>query len=203
MRIAVCKSNKHYLNTLKLMIYRYAEKMKIEILTECYLCGKDMLASGNRFNIVFLDYNLAGEKGLQIAKAIRKFDSLCLIVFIGSDTCFAGDIVKVYPSDYLTYPINEAKVFGVLDEYFCKRGIKYPLLIKSGEDIVCLNTSEIVYLEASNKHCVVHLKEKSLNCNKTMACVYDQLPKILFLKINRAFVINSGYINRFNKGHLR
>jgi len=198
MRIAVYNENKNYLLQLKQIIYRYAEKYKLDVLVECFNCGKDLLASKNRYHIVFLDYCGENCEGLKIANMMMKIDNFCTIVFSGCESCFSNDIFTVSVRGFLTYPIKENEVCGVLSNYFSKKINGHPLLIKSGQDTVCLKTNEIVYIEANNKHCVVHLGEKSICCNKTMANVYEELPKMLFLKINRANVINSEYINRFN-----
>ncbi len=198
MRVAVCDGNGINRNSLKLMIYRYAERLKIDAVAEEYLCGNDMLASGKRYNMVFLDYNAEILNGMAVSRLLREGDCFCSIIFTSSENRFRNDIFKVSPSGFLTYPIKERDVVLLLDDYFRKKINGYPMLIKSGADTVCLNTNEIVYLEADNKHCVVHLKEKNLNCSRTMGSVYEVLPKVSFLKINRAFVINSEYINSFN-----
>ena len=65
-------------------------------------------------------------------------------------------------------------------------------------DRVCINTSEIVYLEANNKNCFINLQTEQIRCNTTMARVYSVVPKNHFLKINRAYIVNSDYVNKYN-----
>ncbi len=202
MRIAICNRNRRYLDSLKLMLYRYAEKKRLEIAVECYYCGKDMLATKNRYNIVFLEYDAYSVNGLETAKTLRESDCFCSIIFIGNKNRFCNSIFKVSPSGFLTYPIDESEVVSVLDDCFRKKINGYPLLIKSSEDTVCLNSNEIFYIEANNKHCIISLGKKCINCNQTMGKLYEQLPKMVFLKINRANVINSEYINSFNAGEV-
>jgi len=56
----------------------------------------------------------------------------------------------------------------------------------------------ILYLEANNKYCYIHLENETILCKKTMARVFDALPKIYFQKINRAFIVNLNAINKYN-----
>ena len=198
MRIAIFNKNKNCLRQLKEIVYRYAEKFKIDISVECFICGKDLLASKNRYHIVFLDYGTENNSGLKTAVRLNEKDCFCSIIFTGFNKCFDNNVFAVHLTGCLTYPIKESEVVCVLDNYFRKRKNGYPLLIKSGTDTVCRNVNEIVYIEANNKHCVVHLGQESIDCNNTMANVYETLPKRLFLKINRSNVINSEYINKFN-----
>ena len=201
MRIAIYNENELCLWLLKQIIYRYASKYRMDIFIECFSCGKELLASKNRYHIVFLDYGQKAQ-GLWIASKLMELDGFCTIIFTGDENCFDNNIFSVPVMGFLTYPIKEDEVNFVLSNYFNKKINGRPLLIKSGMDTVCLKTNEIVYIEADNKHCVVHLGEKSIKCNKTMANVYEALPKTHFLKINRAYVINPEYINRFNSNEV-
>ncbi len=198
MRFAIYNKNKNYLRQLKQIIYRYAEKYRLDVLIECFENGKDLLASKNRYHIVFLDYDFKCGEGLKIANELTEKYSYCSIIFTGRKGCFDNNIFTVPLNGYLIYPIEDDDVFFTLDNYFRKRKNGYPLLIKSGVDTVCLNINAIIYLEADNKHCRVHLWEETINCSQTMAALYNGLPKRLFLKINRYTVVNSEYVDRFN-----
>jgi len=194
----LCNRNKKILEKLKLIIYRYAEQMRIEIVVDCYYYGEDILMSGIEYNIIFIDYFLYGKNGLEIAKELRTAGCQSAIVFTSNSTHFVLESFSVSPQAFLLSPVKEDKLLCVLNDYFKKKGADYPLWIKSGLDTVCLNTSEIVYLEANNKHCFVNLNTECIQCNRTMARVYKEMPKNHFLKINRAFIVNLDYVNKYN-----
>ena len=95
-------------------------------------------------------------------------------------------------------PLKEDEIYTVLDEFFKEYSNNYPLWIKCGEETVSLNVKDIFYLEANNKHCIVHLTNEELDCNKTMARVSGVLPKNRFTKINRAYIVNFECIKKYN-----
>ena len=198
MKIAVCNADDIFLSEIKRQIYRYSENRKIELFVDCYFSGEDLLNGGGKYNLIFLGYSLKGKNGLEIAREIRKNNDDVSIIFTSENTDFVLEAFKVEAYRFLVYPLSEETVFGVMDEYFEKFGFDYPIWIKSNEDIICLNTSEIFYLEADNKHCLVHLKDCVLPCKRTMARVYNVVPKNHFIKINRAFVVNFDYIEKYN-----
>jgi len=198
MRIAICNGNGDLVKILKRMMYTYAEIKRIEITVDCYLCGEKLLSSGKKYEIIFLGGELSGINGIKTAELIRKKDKLCAIILSGPDQKYVLEAFKVKAFRYLIEPVKQSEVFCVLDEYFEDGGKNRTLLIKSGIDTICINTDEIVYVEADNKHCYVHLCDESHRCNWTMARVYNSLPKNLFLKINRAFVVNVDFVNRYN-----
>ena len=198
MRIALCNKYKKTLNNLKLIIYEYAERMRVEAVVDYYYYGEDIFTSGISYNMIFIDYFLYGKNGLEIAKELRASGCQSAIIFTCNSTHFVLEAFKVNPQAFLLTPVDKTKIFCVLDEYFEKKGVDYHLLVKSGEDTICLNTSQIIYLEADNKHCFVNLESERIRCNKTMARIYEEMPKNHFLKINRAYVINSNYVNKYN-----
>lgn len=202
MRIAVCNRDILILEKIKNMIYLYARRLKLDLSVECFSSGEEFLLEHKKYNIVFLGYFLNGADGLEIAKKIRKENFSCFIIFISEKTDFVFEAFKVNPYRFLVLPITEKEFFCALDDFFKDFGLDYPLWIKCGEDTVCINTSEIIYLEASNKHCLINLKNEDISCNKTMAKVYDVLPKNHFIKINRAYIINLNYVSKYNRDNV-
>lgn len=202
MRIAVCDSDIAFMKKLKYIIYCYAEQMKIDLVVECFANGEIMLACKERYNIVFIGDCLDGLGGLEIAKKIRNRNNFSAIIFMSRNTDFVFEAFKVKPYRFLVLPISDKEIITVLDDFFEEFGFGFPVCIKSGEDTFCLNTSDIVYLEANNKHSIIHLSKENIACNKTMAKVYEMLPKNHFLKINRAYIINSDYVFKYNSDYV-
>ena len=152
-----------------------------------------------KYHLIFLGELLADSSGLDTANNLREYNSFSSIVFISKSTELVFKSLKVNPYSFLTTPVDEISVSSLLDEFFEKFGCNYPLWIKSRNDTVCLNTNEIFFLEANNKHCFIHLNNQTLSCNHTMAKVYSVLPKNYFLKINRAFIVNIDYVSAYNR----
>lgn len=198
MRIAICDIDKAFLSHLKKIVYRYAELNRLDIVADCYLSGESVLDRSTYYNIIFLGYELVGMNGLETAVKLRENKINSSIIFISDYTDFVFDAFKVEAFRFLPKASDETELFAVLDDFFGKLGHDYPLWIKSEDDVVCLNTGDIYYVEADNKHCRIHLKDEVLSCNRTMARVYNVLPQNHFSKTNRAFVVNLNHISRYN-----
>lgn len=198
MRIAVCDKEIGFAKDIKNTIYQYAESHRLDIVVDCYSYGEALLCSNVRYNLIFIGYELLDQKGIETAKTIRTSDSCSLIVFISSNTDFVFETFKVNTYRFLVPPVNNEEIYSLLDDFFNKFGNDYPLWIKSGEETFCLNSRDIYYVEADNKHCVIHLQKESLPCNRTMARVSDVLPRNHFLKINRAYIVNLNHIIKYN-----
>lgn len=202
MRIAICDINKDFVIKLKRAIYHYADINRFDIVVDCYISGEKLLESKEIYSLIFLEYKLAGINGLETAKIIKNTYQNSTIIFMSRDTSFVFEAFKVSPFRFLKKPINHVHFTEALDSYFKKIGKNCSLWIKNYDHTICLSTEEVLFLEADNKHCYVHLKNESLKCNKTMARVFEVLPKSHFSKINRAFVVNLDYITDYSHEEL-
>lgn len=203
MRIALCDSDTESIKRHKQMIYKYANLHRMEILVEEYCSGIDLLTCRKNYALVILDYHTATLNGLETAMLLRKSNNSCAIVFLTAYTGFIFESFKVNPYRFLVKPIDEKLLFKLLDDFFETRTADRTLWIKDGDNTVCLNTDDIFYLEADNKHCIIGLRSKRIHCRKTMAHVYGELPKNHFCKINRAYIVNFKYISGYNSDIIR
>lgn len=198
MRIALCDTDISNIKTTKQMIYKYANLHKLEVLVDVYLSAEELLFSDVRYSMLLIEYRAKKIDGLETAKLLRCRGITGAIVFFCACAGSILDSFKVNPYRFLLKPMAEEKLFPVLDDFFAAYGSDFPLWIKNGDDTVCLNTGEILYLEAANKHCYINLKNERLLCRKTMARVFAALPHGHFLKINRAFIVNLNYVTAYN-----
>lgn len=199
MRIALCDCDITFIEKIKRIIYNYAELFRIDIVADCYDSGENLLNSKINYDMIFLGYKLYGINGFKTAEILRRINSNATIIFISEYTDFIFDSFKVNPYRFLVKPISSDTVFEVLNDYFEEFGTDYSLSLKCNNGTFYPNTSKIYYLEADNKHCFVHLEDDTLHCNRTMARVFDVLPKNHFSKINRAFVVNLNFVKKYNK----
>ncbi len=202
MRIAICDSNIDNLREVKKSLYRYSNLNKIDFIVEEFFCGEELLKSKSTYFIIFIEYNLCGIDGLKTAKKLRENGVKAEIIFLSQNTDFIFESFKVSPYRFLTKPISQKILFETLNDFFNSHSENYPIWINNQINTYCLNTKDIVYLEADNKHCFVHLSDEAIPCNKTMAKVYSTLPNKYFIKINRAFIVNLNYISKYNSEYV-
>lgn len=203
MRVAVCDIDKAFLLQFKKAVYLYANTNKIEIVVECFISGEELLKSGYNYNLIFLGYHLKDINGLKTAEKLRNKGEKTSIIFVSDYTDFIFESFKVNPYGFLLKSKWQESIFSVLQDFFTQKGENYHIFVKDGTDTVCISTENIYYLEADNKYCYIHLSEETLYCHKTMAQVFDCLPKSHFCKTNRAFVVNLSHISRYNNDTIK
>ncbi len=194
MRIAIFSDDFYENKLLKRSLYTFANYKRIDFVVDVFTDWTKLYNQKDNYILFFVSFN--NKTGVKLAKLLNESQEGAIII-TASNTNLAVDAYKINAYNFLQSPINENNLFKILENYFA-RFFEYNLIIKNGFETICVNAKDILYLEANNKHCFLHLKNQTIPCNKTMARVVSVLPENLFLKISRAFVVNSNYIYSFN-----
>lgn len=198
MRIAICNKNYEELKIIKYALYRYANFARLDIVVDCYLYGEQMLKSAGAYPVVFLSQTLSGKSGLNVWRELITFNPLATVIFTDRSADIAIKAIELKPFRFLKSPISEEAVFSAVDELFKEKFYTLPVLIKNNCETFCLKPAEILFIEADNKHCNVHLDHNTLRFNKTMSHIVEILPQSHFSKVNRSFVVNLNHILKYS-----
>ena len=152
-----------------------------------------------KYDMVFVSYTVNQCCGVKIAHVLRQRKIENIIIMGNSPSDFMIDVFEISSFRYLFKPITTQKIIKVLEDYFAQYGNDYNVLLKSNRETVCVNTKNIVFLEADNKHCFVHLRQGTIRCAKTLNSISNSLTNNHFCKVHRAFVINFNYVSRYNR----
>lgn len=197
MRIAICDDEICFINLLKPIIYEYINSHKLEAVVDTYTNGEDLVRSEINYDIIYLDYQMNELNGMNTARKLRDKNIWCSIIFITNYPDFVYEAFTVDTFRFLKKPIDKKMIYDTLDGYFQKYGNDYPILIQIKRQTITIDTKDIVFLEANGKHCIIHTKDSQHECCQTMAKVSKMLPAGHFFKINKAFIINFNYIDRY------
>lgn len=204
MRIALCDDDKILLSEMKPQLYEYANSHSFELVVDEFYAGESLLSSHYLYDIIFLDYKMGNLNGLETAKRIRELNMECAIIFITSykdDFILESFTVNTYR--FLVKPLSQNTLYEVLDDYFALHGFDYPVLVNGQEHVkIHLHSKEIVFIEANNKHCIIHLQKSVLHCTRTMAKLFKDIPHHHFFKVNRAFIINFNYVYKYDNAYI-
>lgn len=203
MLIAVCDDEKMFCNQIKDAIYSYSNEHNMDIVVEIFLDGDELLKSDEKFDMVFLDYQMPKTDGLETAKEIRNRNMLCTIVFITSYSEIVYDTFLYETFRFILKPLKIEKLYEALDSYIKKIGYHYPISVNVNDEHLSINTSEIMYIEADGKNSVIRLNNRIVNCSYTLSKVASLLPHHCFFRSHRSFYVNFDYIESYNKTKIK
>ncbi len=132
------------------------------------------------------------------------------IVFTTAFDQYALDAVKMGAEDYLLKPIAQSDLNQVLARIAEQKRQKElrtthtpvtRICVPNSNGFQILELSDIVWLEASNSYTYVNLKdqEKPLLISRTLKSFENKLDQTSFIRINQSVIINSTYVDVFNK----
>ncbi len=163
-------------------------------------------------NVYILDIDLNYKiTGLEIARRIRKVDTLAYIIFITGHLEFAMLTYKykIKAFEYLTKPVSFddfskciadlMKDYNKLSSLMESDGNVY-FPIKAGQIVHNVRINDIIYVEASGPKVIFHTPTAIIESYTSLTLVYNALCGMSenFFRIHRTYVINLLHIKEIN-----
>ena len=179
------------------------EEQQPESRIETYATGEELLASGKRFDIVFLDIQMEGMNGIEAARNLREKNANLgvedtVLVFITGIKDYVFDAFDLYAFQYLLKPIDEGKFAEVLERAVreaAKKKERRVLFIKSRN--LTLDQSEILYIESRAKKVEIHTVRQTIEIYAAMDELEGQLGEN-FYRCHRAYIVNMDFITEYD-----
>lgn len=201
-RFAICDDDESIGEKIKPIINNYANAHRFEALVDCHYSGEELLLSDKVYDLIILDYQMGQLNGLDAARLLREKNCTCAIIFLTNFPHFVYDAFTVNTYRFFEKPLQPERLEEALESFFKMYGFDYPLLLKSEYETICVETKNIVFLEANNKSCKINLQDRCISCSKTMATVSNLLPRNHFYKVNRAYIVNFNFIEKYNNEYI-
>lgn len=144
--------------------------------------GAVNLLQQNSFDIAFLDIQMPGKNGLQIAEKAKQISPKTNIVMVTAYSEYAVEAFKLFVSGYLLKPVNDSDLKAVLDN------LRNPVQNKATNllEVKCFGNFEVFYdgkplkfkrtKEKELLAYLVALKGASANRNEICANLYEDIP---------------------------
>ena len=181
----------------------------VEIVGECSN-GIEALAAIDRVrpDIVFLDVQMPGANGLETVARLAQ-ETRPEIIFVTAHDRFAVEAFATQATDYLLKPFDEQRLQQALVRAAARinshrsgdLGRKLETLltpqkprpdrlaVRTDGRIVFVKLSEILWIEAANNYCILHLVEaRRLMLRETLGSIHEQLGSDSFARVNRSAV---------------
>ncbi|MGK9267232.1 two-component system response regulator LytT [Bacillus inaquosorum] len=156
-------------------------------------------------DLLFLDVDLSGENGFDIAKRLKKMKHPPAVVFATAYDQYALKAFEVDALDYLTKPFYEERIQQTLKKYKkVNRDIvetdqsshsgQHKLALSVGESIVIVDTKDIIYAGTEDGHVNVKTFDTSYTVSDTLVVIEKKLSDAGFIRVHRSFVVNTEYL---------
>lgn len=153
----------------------------------------------NSMDIIFLDIQMPGLSGLDLAKKLNVMKNPPLIVFITAYQEHALEAFNTPAVGYITKPVTEEKLEHVLHKVrnlivkkngFSRNAQTTRLCVNSKGRIKPLDKKEIVLVYVNEKDVFVRTAQEEFSCSLTMKELEELLVEPVFLRVHRQYIVN-------------
>ncbi len=190
----------------------------IQIAGECG-DGPSALEALDTFtpDVVFLDIQMPGLTGLEVAEAWRREGKLPVIVFVTAFDQFALEAFRLHALDYLTKPIDpdrfeetlgrvrqilrasdrkdlDRRLQAMLELHERRQAARPHVVVREQDRYLLVPTREIQALEATGNYVCLHTEKAQHILRGTLGSLEARLDPQRFLRTHRSWIINLDHV---------
>ena len=201
MKIAICDDEQAETLQLKKLIYDCAAVQNYDIVCDCFTSAAELLQR-EKYDVYFLDYAMPEMTGTELAVQLKqKFNNAVTVCFLTSYERAAVDVINnnVYAEAFLIKPADPGRLKELLTQLYTHSCFRRMMLKK--EKAVCvIYPQDVLYVEAQDKECRFRFYDHDENFTYKLSVLEDEyLPKNLFFRSHRSYLVNLMHIAAFNK----
>ena len=195
MHIAVCDDEKIVFNELNELFMEYSRMINDAISATYFSSGSELLASPIKFDAVFMDYQMDGMDGMETARVLRRRNTNVAIIFLTIFPQVVFQTLEVNTFRFLVKPINKQELFEALSAYI--KSVKNDdfLLLNTNDGTLRLRLSEIIYVEAQGKTCVVRTVDNTYVSSKYIKSFEPLLLSGSFMRTHKSCIVHFLHIH--------
>lgn len=205
-QIAVCDDDENELaKTQSILSVYQAEHPEYKLIVKGFTSVNELLfnvAEGKGFDLILLDIYMPEKNGIEGARALRENGFDGDIVFLTTSREHAIDAFDVEAVQYLLKPVDQDKLFAVLDKLLGKieESARRYITIKSEGVVRRIPICNIVYSESQNQYqWVHHINQEIIRVRIPLKELYEMVKDYSdFVRVGSTYIVNLSYVDSLN-----
>ena len=199
--IAIVDDDKYMLDKISDII---TAAIDIEISIEKYEKSITFYESENKteFDIIFLDIDMPGINGFELAEALEMLKKENIIVFVSNLEHLVYESLKFRPFRFVRKSHLNKDVNSAITDYLKERKKKEDVfLVKTNSASMNIPVSDIIYFESLGHNIYVNTIEKGKilmlrerNSNTSIQFLYEKFVDKGFIRAHRSYLVNYKFI---------
>lgn len=200
-RIVIVDDDMVFSETIEKTIKYFYEQIKEPVFVNQYNKGSillDELSLGRSYDIYFLDVEMPGINGLELARRIKNVEADADIVFVSAYSKYAVPSYKIRACYYILKEEYKVEIPAIL------KRIRQERMDKAEDYYIIQNTSygkrmrmdDIMYLMRGKKYVIFRcVNGKEYKERGSLGDVFCRLPHDRFVYIDRGYIINLKHVS--------
>ena len=200
MRIAICDDEVSMVQILEEKI----KKLLPDAVIDKYLSGDELIASGSKPDILFLDIQMPGMDGMETAKVLRQDNENMILIFVTAAEEYVFQAFDVGAFHYLVKPFSDEKFKEVVTK--AVHNIKRSSRLEKDEKYIMVQTAgshikiflrDIVYAEVYNRKVIIHTRSTDIEYYGKLQELSD-MAGTDFFRTHRAYLVHFKYVEKYD-----
>lgn len=206
MTICYCEDESAQAKVFSIKIDQWAKNKNIAVHTDLFESAEEYLfqAEQNTYDVIFLDISMRGQNGMELARKIREKEKDVVLVFVTSDASYVFDGYEVGAYRYLMKPVDEKKLWEILDYARMQREVEKEnyILVKKDSQSVRVNLNDVLYMEAQKHYVNLYLEDQeSINIKTVFTELLQEMQEKsdTVLATHRSYAVNIEKVVRIGR----
>jgi two-component system, LytTR family, response regulator len=176
---------------------------KISVITNSSVAFTEIVEQQPKF--LFLDVEMPGLIGLQLAERIKLLSPATKIIFVTAFEKYALNALRQNAFDYLLKPVDRAELVWLVEKLLTSRepvpvnGQRKHLLVRSNEGMYQVAEDDIIYLEADCSYTTLVLNNQpNILWSSNLGKITPLFSENRFIRISRKHVVNRSFISFYH-----
>ena len=200
MQIAICDDEVFMVQILEEKI----KKLLPDAVIDKYLSGDELIASGSKPDILFLDIQMPGMDGMETAKMLRQDNEDMILIFVTAAEEYVFQAFDVGAFHYLVKPFSDEKFKEVVTK--AVHNIKRSSRLEKDEKYIMVQTAgshikiflrDIVYAEVYNRKVIIHTRSTDIEYYGKLQELSD-MAGTDFFRTHRAYLVHFKYVEKYD-----
>lgn len=202
-KIAVCDDEAAMCEQMKEMAAQILGQWKEPFDMACYLSPQELLGNSYRPDLLFLDIQMPGLNGVELARKLKEQELDCAIIFVTVLEDCMLDAFEVEAVDYLCKPVDKDRLERALRRVLkrWKNTAGNHLFIQTKSWSRKVKVSDIYYCEVINRKIYLHTKSGVIEYYGKLKETERQLGSS-FIKCHRSYLVNLRYLQEYKEGSI-
>lgn len=207
MKIAIIEDEQVHSRLLADFIRDWAADTKELLTLQCFESAGQFLfhyEAEKDWDLLFVDIQMEGMNGMELARKIRQADNRLPIVFTTGLSEYMAEGYEVEALHYLLKPLSAAKVAECLDKALVRRESSHFILLHTEECLLRIAEEQIACIEARGHGCIVtQTKEaEGFLVRESISELMKLLTPTEFIRCHRSYLCRTSAIYRIGKTEL-
>lgn len=203
MKILICDDEIKYLDDLKIHVHEYMCNRFInhEIITAT--SARQIIKQNTHFDLAFLDIQMDGPNGIELAKELRRRNNKIAIFFVTNFDEYQDDAMDVRAFRFFSKPFDVARLYSGLDkvmEYIDGAYVDIFLYGENAQQRVLID--DILYITRENRKTIVKTTKQTFTIGQSFDELCEKMPPLFFYQVHKSFFVNLHYVKQYGYSEL-